>query len=624
MDGYSPIEEHGLIGDLQTAALVSHKGEIDWFCCPRFDSPTVFASLLDRERGGHFRIRPAGGGFVTRQLYMPDTAILITRFMSDDGVGEIIDFMPLADDPQRATSRHDLVRLVHVVRGSMRFEIECAPRFDYGRAAHDLHVDDAGAVFETPGLRLSLSTGIPLQAHGGSARGVCDLSAGQLRALILRSGADTTPERIDPRAAFDTLERTGRFWRTWVNASSYRGRWREHVMRSAMTLKMMTYAPTGGLVAAPTAGLPEQIGGERNWDYRYSWVRDSSFSVQALLGLGYTDEAQAFTRWISDRVKEHEGDASGPLKIMYRVDGSSDLVEEELTHFAGYRDSRPVRIGNGAADQLQLDVYGEVVGCLALADRAGACIDNSDWDGIAGMVDWLSTNWDRPDEGIWESRGGARDHTYSRLMSWVAFDRAIRMSNDRGWPGAVADWTQQRDAVYRQIMARGWNADRKAFVQHYGSDVLDASLLVMPTSGFLSPHDPRWRSTLGAIRDELVSDSLLYRYNPSAAPDGLAGDEGTFSLCSFWYVEALAQSGMVEQARWTLEKMFSYANHLGLYGEELGRRGEHLGNFPQAFSHLALINAAVSLDARLGDRPMVRLNEQERARLLAPSTPTAG
>ena len=616
MNGYAPIEEHGLIGDLQTAALVSQEGEIDWYCCPRFDSPTVFASLLDREKGGHFRVRPVGDDFVTRQLYMPDTAILITRFMSDDGVGEIVDFMPLPDDPQQATSRHELVRVVHVVRGSMRFEIECAPRFDYGRARHDLHVDDAGAVFETPGLRLSLSTGIRLQAHDGAARGECDLSAGQARALILRSGSDATPGRIDPRAAFDTLERTGRFWRTWVNASSYRGRWREQVMRSAMTLKLMTYAPTGGLVAAPTAGLPEQIGGERNWDYRYSWVRDSSFSVQSLLGLGYTDEAQAFTRWISDRVKEHEGDASGPLKIMYRVDGTSDLVEEELDHLAGYRHSRPVRIGNGAADQLQLDVYGEVVGCLALADRAGASIDNTDWEGIARMVDWLGSNWDRPDEGIWESRGGAQDHTYSRLMSWVAFDRAIRMSNDHGWAGAVSDWTEQRDAVYRQIMSRGWNAERKAFVQHYGSDVLDASLLVMPTSGFLSPHDPRWRSTLAAIRDELVSDSLLYRYNPSASPDGLAGDEGTFSICTFWYVEALAQSGMVEQARWTLEKMFSYANHLGLYGEELGRRGEHLGNFPQAFSHLALINAAVNLDAQLGDRPMMRINEQERARLL--------
>jgi GH15 family glucan-1,4-alpha-glucosidase len=611
-----PIEDHGLVGDLQTAALVSREGEVDWYCCPRFDSPTVFASLLDRENGGHFSIRPTGDGYVTRQLYMPDTAVLITRFMSEDGVGEIIDFMPLLDDPRRVTPRHELVRLVHVVRGSMRFEIECAPRFDYGRTDHDVRVNHEGALFETQELRLSLSTGIPLLPNDGAVRAVCDLSAGQARGLILRSGADTVPERIDASGAFDSLERTGRFWRDWVNSSTYRGRWREQVMRSAMTLKLMTYAPTGGLVAAPTAGLPEQIGGERNWDYRYTWVRDSSFSVQALLGLGFTDEADAFTRWITDRVREHEGDASGPLKIMYRVDGSSDLVEEELGHLSGYRDSRPVRIGNGAADQLQLDVYGEVVGCLALADRSGASIDNTDWDGIAAMVDWLSANWDRPDEGIWESRGGAQHHTYGRLMSWVAFDRAIRMANDHGWPGAVAEWAGDRDAVYRQIMTRGWNPQRKAFVQHYGSDVLDASLLALPTSGFLSPRDPRWLSTLAAIRQELVSDSLLYRYNPAAAPDGLAGDEGTFSLCTFWYVEALAQSGLVEQARWTLEKMFGYANHLGLYGEELGRRGEHLGNFPQAFSHLALINAAVDLDGRLGDHPATRINPHERARLL--------
>lgn len=617
MDAYAPIEDHGLIGDLQTAALVSREGEIDWYCCPRFDSPTVFASLLDADKGGRFSIRPVGGDFVTRQLYMPDTAILITRFMSDDGVGEIIDCMPIPGDPQRTTDRHELVRLVHVVRGSMRFEIECTPRFDYGRAQHDLRLTDAGAVFESAALRLSLSTGIPLQAHDGGVRATCDLSAGQARGFVLRSGADASPSRIDPEHVFDTLEHTARFWRTWVNASTYRGRWREEVMRSAMTLKLMTYAPTGGLVAAPTAGLPEQVGGERNWDYRYTWVRDSSFSVQALLGLGYTDEAQAFTRWISDRVREHEGDASGPLKIMYRVDGSSDLVEEELGHLSGYRGSRPVRIGNGASDQLQLDIYGEVLGCLALADRAGAEIDNTDWDGIARMVDWLGQNWDRPDEGIWESRGGAQDHTYSRLMSWVAFDRAVRMSDGHGWPGAVSDWRGERDAVYRQIMARGWNPERRAFVQHYGSDVLDASLLVMPATGFVSPHDPRWRSTLNAMREELVSDSLVYRYNPAASPDGLAGDEGTFSICTFWYVEALAQTGLIERARWTLEKMFSYSNHLGLYGEELGRRGEHLGNFPQAFSHLALINAAVDLDGWLGDRPAAMgLNPEERAKLL--------
>jgi GH15 family glucan-1,4-alpha-glucosidase len=617
MDGWTAIEDHGLIGDLQTAALVSREGEIDWYCCPRFDSPTVFASLLDRENGGRFSIRPVGGEFVTKQLYMPDTAILITRFMSDDGVGEIIDFMPLPDDPRRVTARHDLIRLVHVVRGRMRFEIECAPRFDYGRLGHELRVEPHGAVFETADLRLNLSTGIPLRPHDGGVRGACDLSAGQARGLVLSSSAETAPNRIDPGTVFDILEHTGRFWRRWVNASTYRGRWREEVMRSAMTLKLMTYAPTGGLVAAPTAGLPEQVGGERNWDYRYTWVRDSSFSVQALLGLGYTEEAQAFTAWISDRVREHEGDASGPLKIMYRVDGSSDLIEEELAHLSGYRDSRPVRIGNGAADQLQLDIYGEVVGCLALADRAGGVIDNADWDGIVAMVDWLGENWDRPDEGIWETRGGAQNHTYSRLMSWVAFDRAIRLGQEHGWPGSISDWTRQRDAVYRQIMSRGWNGERGAFVQHYGSDVLDASLLVMPTTGFLSPRDPRWRSTLDAIRNELVSDSLLYRYNPAAAPDGLSGDEGTFSICTFWFVEALARTGMVEQARWTLEKMSSYANHVGLYGEELGRRGEHLGNFPQAFSHLALINAALSLDARLGEHPSVQISTRERARLLA-------
>jgi GH15 family glucan-1,4-alpha-glucosidase len=607
MGEYPNIEDHGLIGDLQTAALVDTNGTIDWFCAPRFDSPSIFGSLLDAERGGFCRVRPAAGDFVTRQLYLPDTAILVTRFMTEAGVGEVVDFMPVTGT--EATDRHRLVRLVRAVRGTMAFEGEIQPRFDYGRATHELRPGDGGVVFAAGDQSLTVHrVGDPV-LHGTERAGTIEpagrgiritgsLNAGETTGIVLETGG-AAPQRVSPDEIEALLLETSRFWRDWNGRSTYRGRWREMVARSAMTLKLMTYAPTGALVAAPTAGLPEQVGGERNWDYRYTWVRDASFSVYALLGLGYTEEAAAFGMWLMDRIHESVGEASGPLKIMYRVDGSSDLVEESLEHLEGYKGSTPVRIGNGAADQLQLDIYGEAMDSIHLAATHGLQLAHAAWTNVAKLLDWVCDHWDQPEEGIWETRGGRQAFTYGRVMCWVALDRGIRLARSHGRPASTTRWTEQRDAIYAEIMANGWDADRDAFVQHDGTDVLDASLLLMPLMGFVAPLDPMWLSTLRAMDEELVSDSLVYRYNPSASPDGLRGSEGTFTLCSFWYVDALARSGYLEEAQLTFEKMLTYANHLGLYAEEIGLTGEQLGNFPQAFSHLALINAAMNLDFQL-------------------------
>jgi GH15 family glucan-1,4-alpha-glucosidase len=424
------------------------------------------------------------------------------------------------------------------------------------------------------------------------------MKEGESGGMVLESMGGT-PRTVTPEQAQRLQDETAQFWRGWLRRSTYRGRWREMVLRSAITLKLMTYAPTGALVAAPTAALPEQVGGERNWDYRYTWIRDGSFSVYALLGLGYVDEAAAFLAWLRDRAQEQAGSDSGPLKIMYRVDGSSDLTEETLDHFEGWRGSRPVRVGNGAADQLQLDIYGEATDAMYLADSHGVQLAHEGWKAATEIIDWLCEHWDQPDEGIWETRGGRRNFTYGRVQTWVALDRAIRLATSRGRPADIPRWTTERDAVYNQIMDRGFNPRVGAFTQHYDTEVLDSSLLMMPLQGFIAPRDPMWLSTMRAMDRELVSDSLVYRYNPAASPDGLAGDEGTFSLCTFWYVDALARAGRLDEARLTFEKMHTYANHLGLYSEEISSTGEQLGNFPQAFSHLSLISAAVNLDQQL-------------------------
>jgi GH15 family glucan-1,4-alpha-glucosidase len=608
LERYPNIDDHGLIGDLQTAALVTSDGVVDWFCLPRFDSPSVFASLLDADKGGMCRIAPDRDDYTSKQLYLPDSAILVTRFMTPDGVGEVHDFMPIAGHV--ATDRHRLVRNIKVVRGTMKFRIQIRPRFNYGRTEHKLDHSEHGAMFHTDEMRLAVwgiaprgtslrDLGLAIEPDGGGLQWTRTLHEGEIGGVVLESAGDMPDRLIPPEEAQALADETERFWSDWVRKSTYTGRWREMVARSAMTLKLMTYAPSGAVVAAPTTGLPEQVGGERNWDYRYTWIRDASFSIYALLGLGYLEEAAQFLQWLRDRNAEQAGNGSGPLKIMYRVDGSSDLSEETLDHFEGWRGSRPVRIGNGAADQLQLDVYGESMDAIALADARTGEMPHRGWLAIAKITDWLCDHWDQPDEGIWETRGGRKNFTYGRFQCWVALDRAIRIAARHGKPANLAKWTVQRDKIYDQIMTRGWNSKIGAFTQHYDTEVLDSSLLMMPLMGFIAPRDPMWLSTLGAMDRELVSDSLVYRYNPSASPDGLAGDEGTFSLCTFWYVDALARCGRIDDARLTFEKMSTYTNHLGLFSEEISATGEQIGNFPQAFSHLALINAAINLDYQM-------------------------
>ncbi len=605
---YLPIAEHGMVGDLHTVALVGTNGTIDWYCCPAFDSPSVFGAILDKDKGGFYALRPANGEWTAKQLYFPDTNVLITRFFTHGGVGEVQDFMPIEDQPEM--HRHRLLRRVVVVRGEMEFELEVQPRFDYARADHEVELHPHGVLFRSPELSLALEGAIAKTMGGADrqlerrGRGVAThftVHAGESQTFVLeRVPEDHICRPYPERETGTAFEATVAYWRRWLERSRYRGRWREMVHRSALTLKLLTYAPTGALVAAPTTSLPEQLGGGRNWDYRYTWIRDAAFSLYGLLRLGFSDEAAAFMAWLTDRTREWKVGPSGPLQIMYGLDGRAELTEEELPHLSGYRNSPPVRIGNGAATQRQLDIYGELIDSVYLYNKYGAPIFHETWVSLRRIVDWLCENWDNADEGIWETRGGQKDFTYSRLMSWVAIERAIRMNRARGLPGDIVKWLAERDRIYNQIMSRGWSDESQAFVQNYGSDVLDESILLMPLVLFIAPRDPRWLSTLDSIGDELVSDSLVYRYNVEASPDGLQGDEGTFSMCSFWYVEALTRAGRVEDARLAFEKMLTYANHVGLYSEEIGPTGESLGNFPQAFTHLALISAAYNLDKALG------------------------
>jgi GH15 family glucan-1,4-alpha-glucosidase len=598
-----PIENHGVIGDLRTVALVALDATIDFMCWPDFDAPSVFAKLLDDERGGSFAIVPAlGDGVRHRQMYLPDTNVLISRFVSRDGLVEVTDLMPIGEAEQR------LVRIVHVIHGNVRLHARCAPRFDYARAQHRLErVDEHAFVFwPERGAAMKLSATIPLGQDGDDVTADFSLPAGEHATFLL--------ETYHPDHAVSCglggysagcFDETVAFWRNWMGRSTYSGRWREIVNRSALVLKLMTSSKHGAIVAAPTFGLPEAPGGTRNWDYRYTWIRDSGFALYALMRLGYTDEAEAFMAWVHQRTIDEHRSGGPPLSVMYRIDGTKNLAESSLPHLRGYGGARPVRIGNGAADQLQLDIHGALLDAVYLSNKYGQPISYDAWMSICNVVNWVCQNWRNPDEGIWEFRGGKREFLHSRLMCWVAVDRAIRLADKRSLPAPFRIWIETRSAIHHDIFDSFWDSERRTFVQHKGSRALDASTLLMPLVRFVSPIDPRWISTLQAIERTLTTDCLVRRYDlgSSRLIDALDGEEGSFTACSFWYVECLARAGRVADARLVFEKMLGFANHLGLFSEELGLAGEHLGNFPQVFTHLALISAAYALDRELSGKP---------------------
>ena len=600
--GYLPIEDYGIIGDLHTTALVGKNGSIDWCCMPHFDSPSLFAAILDKAKGGRWQIAPVKEGS-RKQLYFPDTNVLVTRFLGEESVGEVVDCMPIEETAfaARKAEYHQIVRLVKAVRGTLTFRLHCEPAFNYGRDPHRIHLSEHGAVFESRSLTVGLVSPIPLETAGKAVAAEFTLKAGESLSFVLRH-ADAADDRTvlrPPTESERLMEPTIAFWQRWLSRSRYRGRWRESVNRSALTLKLLTFAPTGAIVAAPTCGLPEIIGGGRNWDYRYTWIRDASFTVYAFLRIGFTEEAGRFMEWLEARLREARHGRQ--LRVMYGIKGQHSLDEEVLSHFEGYRASGPVRIGNAAASQLQLDIYGEMMDSIYLYNKLGAPISHGMWESLVPLIEWMSEHWRDKDKGIWEMRAPDRANTHSKVMCWVALDRALRLASKRSLPAPRIAWETQRDEVYKAVMLEGWNPGKQSFVQSFGSDTLDAATLLIPMMKFISPRDPRMLSTLDAIRNELMSDSLVRRYLGASSHDGLDGKEGTFSICTFWLVECLARAGQLAEARLIFEKMLGYGNHLGLYSEELGRSGEALGNFPQAFTHLGLISAAYNLDRALDE-----------------------
>ncbi|THH40370.1 glycoside hydrolase family 15 protein [Neolewinella litorea] len=588
-DRYLPIAEHGIIGNLHTTALVSVTGSIDFMCLPRFDSPTVFGRLLDADLGGFFAFECVASDTKNKQLYLPGTNILLTRFLSEDGIAELTDFMPIVDEERDFA----VFRRLKGVYGHHSVRVKVAPRYNYGRSGvlAEKNPDGRGYLLRDPeGVQptMLLLCDVEMEITEEGLTAVIDLHQGDNIDFILtlNEGVDFD---LDWMHCFTGCRK---FWTEWSAKCQYDGFWREAVLRSALALKLLTSARYGSTIAAATFGLPEKMGGSRNWDYRYTWIRDAAFTMYAFLRLGYTREAEQFMDWIREKCMNH-------LQLMYAVDGETNLTEEALEHLEGYRGSTPVRIGNGAFDQKQLDIYGELIDTIYLYNKAGGSITHQFWQSIVVLVEYVVEHWRDADHGIWEVRSGKQRFLHSAVCCWVAIDRAMKIADDRSLPCPMDEWRKVRNEIYAEIFNDFWNEELQSYVQYKGSDVLDASALLMPLLRFVSSQEPRWLKTFDAIEKNLSADVLIFRYKlEHGASDGLEGDEGAFAICSFWYVECLARIGQLDKATVVFEKMLGYANHLGLLSEEIGLHGEQLGNFPQAFSHLSLISAAFQIDKK--------------------------
>ncbi|MGW0587722.1 glycoside hydrolase family 15 protein [Streptosporangium sp. NPDC002607] len=583
------IEDYALIGDMQSAALIGRDGSIDWLCLPRFDSPSCFAALLGNAGNGQWWIGPADAGrpHATRRRYRGETLILESEWDTPGGTVRVTDYMP---------TRHtnpDLVRIVEGVSGTVEMATEIRIRFDYGRIVPWVRRSD-GLLQAVGGPdSVWLHSPVPLQGGDYAHKARFEVSEGDSMAFIFtwHPSHEPRPEEIDP---YEQLTATEELWAEWVERCGYQGPWREAVVRSLITLKALTYAPTGGIVAAPTTSLPEDLGGVRNWDYRYCWLRDATMTLDALIGSGYLDEARAWRSWLLRAIAGRGQD----LQIMYGVAGERRLTELELDWLPGYEDSRPVRIGNGAVDQLQLDVYGEVLNSLYLSRVSGLESDHRAWTIQFELISYVEEHWDEPDEGLWEVRGPRRHFVHSKVMCWVALDRAVKHMETFGKPGPLARWRELRDRVHAEVCDKGFDPVRGTFTQSYGSNELDAALLLIPIVGFLPPEDPRVIGTVEAIQRELMVDGFVLRYPVSAdnEVDGLPGGEGAFLACSFWLAEVLAMIGRKDEAVELFEHLLSLRNDVGLLAEEYDPRyGRMVGNFPQAFSHVPLIHTARAL-----------------------------
>ncbi|MEO6652493.1 MAG: glycoside hydrolase family 15 protein [Ilumatobacteraceae bacterium] len=588
------LERFAVIGDMGTLALVSDAGSVEWFCWPRFDSPSLFGRLLDDD-GGHWTIAPTATVGARRQVYLSATNVIVTRLHTDSGVVEIEDLMAVGNGVRT------LVRRARCRRGSVSMRSVMTVRPDYGR--RDAVVDVGGGPSGTITIDigdpdpLHLATSVPMTADNATITAEFDLDEGESAWFALGAAA------VDADDVDRAVTTTVAYWHEWTARSTYRGRWREAVERSALTLKLLTHADTGGLIAAGTTSVPEVLGGERNWDYRFVWIRDAAFTLYALLELGYAEEASAFVGWLTKRLEASaarcaDADSTNPpLSPLYDLDGNDDIDEIILDHWSGYADSSPVRVGNAASRQMQLDIYGELIDSLYIADKKSDGVSIDTWNHICTIVDWVIEHWEHPDDGMWEARSGPQRYTSSLMLCWVAVERAMRMARRRGRPADVDRWQGARDEMHRTLMERGCNDG--VFTQILDGDTLDSSILLAPLVKVISPTDPMWLRTLDAIGDRLARGPLVDRYDVSVSEDGLEGQEGSFTICSFWYVEALAMAGRTDEARDLFDRLLSYATPTGLFSEEIGPDGRLLGNFPQAFTHLALISAAVRLDEGL-------------------------